>query len=134
KLLETGRSLNEEIWEAFEQVKQRRVLPSMRSMQFGGKPVEVAEARIYNCSFSYANRPEFFRECFYLLLCGVGVGFSVQTQHVAQLPSLPLRGEEIELPTHHHSVADSIEGWADAIDILFRSHWEGFLVEFDYSK
>lgn len=133
QLFSESRSLTDEIWEAFEQVKARRVLPSMRSLQFGGAAVESAEARIYNCSFSYADRPRFFAEAFYLLLCGVGVGFSVQKHHVARLPVLPVRADDMDLPVHHKKVADSIEGWSDAVSALFDSFQKGYLVEFDFS-
>ncbi len=128
------RSLFEEIWEAFDAVERRRVLPSMRSLQFGGPAIEANEARIYNCSFSHADRLAFFRECFYLLLSGVGVGFSVQTHHIAQLPALPERAADSDLPVRHITVGDSIEGWSDAVDALFHSHYEGWLSEFNFSE
>jgi len=127
-------SLFEAIWECFDDVADRRVLPSMRSLQFGGQAIEANEARIYNCSFSHANRTAFFRECFFLLLSGVGVGFSVQHHHVNQLPVLPERASDSELPVNHVTVADSIEGWSDAVDALVRSHYDGWLIEFNYSE
>ncbi|MFP4203454.1 MAG: ATP cone domain-containing protein [Opitutales bacterium] len=128
------RTLFEEIWNAFSAVENRQVLPSMRSLQFGGKAIEANEARIYNCSFSHADRLEFFRECFYLLLSGVGVGFSVQKHHVAALPPLPERAQDSELPVRHITVGDSLEGWSDALDALLRSHYEGWLAEFNFSQ
>jgi len=134
EVLGGDRSLFEEIWEAFDAVEQRRVLPSMRSLQFGGPAIEANEARIYNCSFSHADRLAFFRECFYLLLSGVGVGFSVQTHHIAHLPVLPERAAESDLPVRHITVGDSIEGWSDAVDALFHSHYEGWLAEFNFSQ
>lgn len=127
-------SLFEEIWEAFNGVEERRVLPSMRSLQFGGAAIEANEARIYNCSFSHADRVAFFRECFYLLLSGVGVGFSVQKHHVSALPPLPKREADSDLPVRHIGVGDSLEGWSDAIDALFASHYEGWLAEFNFSQ
>ncbi len=126
-------SLTDEIWTAFELVKERRILPSMRSVQFGGPAIEAAHARLYNCSFSFADRPAFFKEAFYLLLCGTGVGFSVQRHHVDRLPQLPVRGEEMELPVTHVTVADTIEGWADAIGALFDSYQAGTFAEFNFS-
>lgn len=126
-------SLAEEIRNAFELVRAKKVLPSMRSMQFGGKAIEVANARMFNCSFSPANRVSFFREFFYLLLCGCGVGFSVQKQHVVKLPVLAGRGDELDLPVKHVAVADTIEGWADALDSLFESFVKGDKVEFCFS-
>jgi ribonucleoside-diphosphate reductase alpha chain len=126
-------SLTDEIWTAFELVKQRKILPSMRSVQFGGPAIEAAHARLYNCSFSYADRPAFFREAFYLLLCGTGVGFSVQKHHVEKLPAFPVRGEEMELPVKHVTVPDTIEGWSDAIGSLFDSFYENTFAEFNFS-
>lgn len=134
KHLMFDRSLFEEIWEVFESIKKRRILPSMRSLQFGGLAIESNEARMYNCSYSYANRVAFFRECFYLLLSGVGVGFSVQKQHIAELPPLPDRLAVMDLPVRHIAIADTIEGWSDALDHLFRSHYEGWLAEFAYTQ
>lgn len=127
-------SLTDEIWEAFELVKSKSVLPSMRSLQFGGKAIEAAHGRLYNCSFSYADRPTFFREALYLMLCGVGVGFSVQTRHIEKMPPLPVRGEEMELPARHFTVEDSIEGWSDAIDALIQSYYQNYVAEFNFSK
>lgn len=134
EILGGTRSLFEEIWDAFEAVEHRKVLPSMRSLQFGGPAIEANEARIYNCSFSHADRTAFFRECFFLLLSGVGVGFSVQTHHVASLPSLPARAADNELPVRHIEIEDSVEGWSDAVDALLTSHYEGWLAEFNYSR
>lgn len=119
--------------QAFIAVSQRRVLPSMRSLQFGGDAVLRNHARLFNCAFSPVDRIEFFREYLFLLLAGTGCGFSVQWHHVKQLPALPLRGEELELPVVHHPVGDTIEGWADALHALMRSHWEGTKLEFNYS-
>jgi len=132
--LTEGQSLFEEIWEAFDAVEQRRALPSMRSLQFGGAAIEANEARIYNCSFSHVDRMAFFRECFYLLLSGVGVGFSVQRHHVENLPPLPERAADSDLPVRHIAIGDSIDGWSDAIDALFTSHHEGWLAEFNFSE
>ncbi|MEX2043717.1 MAG: recombinase, partial [Opitutus sp.] len=75
----------------------------------------------------------FFREYFFLLLSGCGVGFSVQKHHVAMLPPLPLRAAENDLPVRHSRVADTIEGWSDALHALVASYYEGAKVEFDYS-
>lgn len=128
------RNLFEEIWEAFDAVDQRQALPSMRSLQFGGEAIEANEARIYNCSFSHVNRTAFFKECFYLLLSGVGVGFSVQNHHISSLPPLPERAPDGDLPVRHITIGDSIEGWSDAIDSLFLSYYEGWLAEFNFSE
>lgn len=99
---------------AFVFVLERRVLPSMRSMQFGGEACLANNARIYNCSFTLCDRVRCFQEIFWLLLSGCGVGYSVQMQHVERLPVvLPMDGAVL-----HHIVADTIEGWADALGVL----------------
>jgi ribonucleoside-diphosphate reductase alpha chain len=116
-----------------EALQAKRILPSMRSLQFGGAAIEANHARMFNCAFTHVNRLAAFREAFFLLLSGTGVGFSVQRQHVAQLPPFPLRAPEGELPVVHHEVRDTIEGWADALDALFASYLQGTKVEFNYS-
>ncbi|MDR0536407.1 MAG: hypothetical protein LBG65_08705 [Puniceicoccales bacterium] len=129
-----GESLfSEQIAEAFAKVAARRVLPSMRSLQFGGEAIEKEEARMFNCAFTFINRIEAFGETLWLLLCGTGTGFSVQKRHIEQLPALPQRPVEDELVVAHHRVEDTIRGWADALDMLVRSYLNGTLVEFDYS-
>jgi ribonucleoside-triphosphate reductase len=120
-------------------MKERLVLGSQRALQFGGDPILQKEARIYNCTTSYCDRPRFFQECLWLLLCGCGAGFSVQRHHVAKLPPL-VRPEGMAEP---YAVQDSIEGWADALGVLLASygiaapefqHWSGQPVIFDYSQ
>ncbi|MDR1498272.1 MAG: hypothetical protein LBS59_07700 [Puniceicoccales bacterium] len=118
---------------AFAKVAAYRVLPSMRSLQFGGTAIEKEEARMFNCAFTFINRIEAFSETLWLLLCGTGTGFSVQTRHINELPIFPQRLPDDDLPVHHHHVADTITGWADALDALMRSYLNGSLVEFDYS-
>ena len=129
-----GRSLRSAIKKAFENVSEKRVLPSMRSMQFGGKAVEANESRIFNCSYSPANRPRFFQEYFFLLLSGTGCGFSVQKHHVAQLPSVKERGPEIGKTVEHFVIEDTIEGWADSLGKLMSSFFNGYHVEFSFEK
>ncbi len=114
-------------------LQRRAILPSMRSLQFGGAAIEANNARMFNCAFTHMDRLDAFRESFFLLLSGTGVGFSVQRQHVAQLPAFPLRAAENELPVVHHRVPDKLEGWADALDALLRSYLNGTKVEFNYS-
>ncbi len=115
---------------AKEMVKERRVLGSQRALQFGGKWVEAHPSRLFNCSFTHLDRPRVFAEIHYVLLCGAGVGFSVQKQHVAKLPEIKPVGKA----TLTHQVADSIEGWGDAIDALMTSYFTGGpAVRFDYS-
>lgn len=121
----------EELRWAFGLVKEKRVLPSMRSMQFGGLAMEVNNARGYNCSFTAIDRTRAFAEALFLLLSGTGVGFSVQQDHVDKLPSLKFINKKNVV---HHTIADNIEGWADALDRLIMSYVKGYYVEFNYSK
>lgn len=114
---------------SMNKVRAQETLPSMRSMQFGGEAIEVNHHRMYNCAFSLCDRPRFFAEAFYLLLCGCGVGFSVQKQHVAKLP--PLK-EVDETRVKHYIIPDDIEGWGYALEELFKGHIEGYYVEFAY--
>lgn len=106
--------------EAYKLVAERKVFPSMRSFQFGGEAILTNNTRIYNCSFRYADEPSFFNELMYLLLCGTGVGYSVQARHVNKLPSIKRPSED-----YVHTIEDSIEGWADAIKALFDAYLKG---------
>jgi len=120
-----------QIVRAYKQVFDKKVLPSMRSMQFGGKPIEVAPNRIFNCAFMPIDDWRAFSEAMFLLLGGTGVGYSVQKHHVEKLP-------EIRKPnpkrTRRFLIGDSIEGWADAVKTLVRSYFQGgSRVRFDFS-
>lgn len=121
--------LQRDIRWAFDLVREQRVLPSMRSMQFGGGAIEAANTRIYNCSFTLVDRIKAFSEALYLLLCGCGVGYSVQFDHVDKLPKLAFVDSKNVV---HHVIADTIEGWADAVDALMMSYVRGYHVEFSY--
>lgn len=124
-------ALREEIFAAFELVAQKKVLPSMRTMQFGGPAVEVNHCRAFNCCATHIDRPRAFGDILWLLLCGSGVGFSVQYDHVAKLPRLAFVNEDNVV---HHTIADKIEGWADALHALVQSYIDGSYIEFDYSQ
>jgi hypothetical protein len=99
------------ILRAYNYVREKRVLPSMRSMQFGGAAIEVNHNRIYNCSASLVDRTRVFAEAMFLLLSGCGVGYSVQIDHVEKLPPIAFINKKV---VKHHTVKDTIEGWADA--------------------
>ena len=130
----TGGTLGDAIHRAYGAVGQKRVLPSMRSLQFGGEAILRNHARLFNCAFSPVDRLEFFREYLFLLLAGTGCGFSVQRHHTDRLPVLPVRGEEMDLVVVHHTVGDTIEGWAGALHVLILSHYEHFKAEFNFSQ
>jgi len=112
--------LKNEIEEAYKLVYDKKVLPSMRSLQFAGKPIELNNARIFNCSFLPIDDWRSFSEIMFLLLSGCGVGYSVQTHHIEQLP-------EIKVPTKskRYLIGDSIEGWADAVRMLCKAYFTG---------
>ena len=123
--------LAEEIEAAYQLVHNKKVLPSMRSMQFGGKPIEVAPNRIYNCAFAPIDDWQVFSEVMFLLLGGTGVGYSVQKHHVEKLPPIQ---KPVSKRTRRFLVNDSIEGWADAVKALVRSYFQGgSRLRFDYS-
>jgi len=122
--------LESEIREKYQAVYDKRVLPSMRSLQFGGKPIEISPNRIYNCAYLPIDDWRSFGEVMFLLLGGTGVGFSVQKHHIEELP-------EINKPNPNRKrrflVADSIEGWADSIKVLMKSYFfGGSTIDFDF--
>lgn len=132
--------LEELIQFAEDQYKKKRVLGAQRALQFGGEQIFKHEARMFNCVSGHVSRPEFFQECMYLLLCGCGVGFSVQKQHIAQLPKLKKRFSK---KSKVFAVPDNIEGWSDAFGVLLSSYlekdapfpeYQGCHVAFDFSK
>jgi ribonucleoside-triphosphate reductase (thioredoxin) len=120
-----------EIHEAYEMVYERKALPSMRSMQFAGKSIEISPNRIYNCAYLPIDDLRAFGETMFLLLGGTGVGFSVQKHHVDKLPEIRKPN-----PNKHrrYLIGDSIEGWADAVKMLVKSYFEGgSTINFDFS-
>ena len=125
--------LGEEINEIYKNyVRTRKILPSMRSMQFGGKPVEISPNRVYNCAYLPIDSYIAFSESMFLLLGGTGVGYSVQRHHIEQLP-------EIRQPNNtrqrRYLINDSIEGWADAVKVLMECYMgvKKDSPKFDYS-
>ena len=123
--------LEGEIRSNYHHVYNKNVLPSMRSMQFAGKPIEVSPNRIFNCAYMPIDDLRAFGEAMFLLLGGTGVGFSVQRHHVDNLP-------EVHKPsgkrTRRYLISDSIEGWADAVKALVMSYFKGTSrLRFDFS-
>jgi len=123
--------LKDEIEESYKFVYAKKVLPSMRSMQFAGKPIEVAPNRIYNCAYLPIDDWRSFSETMFLLLGGTGVGYSVQKHHVEKLPEIRKPNKK---RTRRYLIGDSIEGWSDSIKVLLRSYFEGMSdIRFDFS-
>jgi len=105
----------------------------MRSLQFGGKSIEISPNRVYNCAYLPIDSVDSFNEIMFLLLGGTGVGYSVQNHHVSQLPSI---SKPHSKRTKRFLIGDSIEGWADAIKVLMKSYMgdkRNSKVDFDYS-
>ena len=125
--------LTEQIEEVYKSVYSKKVLPSMRSLQFGGKPIEISPNRVYNCAYLPIDHADSFHEIMFLLLGGTGVGYSVQHHHVNQLPPI---NKPYTKRTRRFLIGDSIEGWADAIKVLMKSYMgdrRSSKVTFDYS-
>ena len=124
--------LEEQIRDNYKLVYDKKILPSMRSMQFGGKPIEISPNRIYNCAYLPVETVDAFSEIMFLLLGGTGIGYSVQRHHVAKLPPV---NKPYPKRKRRFLIGDSIEGWADAIKVLMKSYLNGksSRIEFDYS-
>lgn len=120
--------LKEGIEESAKMIREKKVLPSMRALQFAGAAAEVNNSRIYNCCFLPIDSLHSFSETMFLLLGGTGVGYSVQKHHVAQLPTIKVPGKK-----RNYLIEDSIMGWADAVKVLMKAYFEGsFMPTFDF--
>ena len=115
--------------------KRRLLLGSQRSLQFGGEAVLKKHARSYNCTSCYLDHPRRFAQSLYLLLCGAGVGYSVQDHHVAQLPEIKDKETLLYMDYERFEIPDTIEGWADALDALVSAYMgdRDTLPDFDFS-
>jgi len=125
--------LSDDIENTYKLVYAKKVLPSMRSLQFSGKPIEISPNRLYNCSYLPIDSIDSFNETMFLLLSGCGVGYSVQQHHVKQLPNVIKPFDKRE---RRFVIGDSIEGWSDAIKVLIKSYMgskRSSKIKFDYS-
>ncbi len=122
--------LNSEIRSNSKFIYDKKVLPSMRALQFAGQAIEKTESRIYNCCYLPIDDYRAFSEVMFLLLGGTGVGYSVQTNHIDKLPEIRKPNKE-----QKYLVGDSVEGWADAIRHLIASYFglRNTKPKFDYS-
>jgi ribonucleoside-diphosphate reductase alpha chain len=114
--------LEQEIRDNYKFVYDKKCLPSMRSMQFAGKPIEISPNRIYNCAFAPMDDWRVFSEIMFLLLGGTGVGYSVQQHHVDALPEIRKPNAD---KTRRFLIGDSIEGWADSISVMVKAYFFG---------
>jgi ribonucleoside-triphosphate reductase len=129
-MVEKYPSLAHEIPAVMTWVREKKVLPSMRAMQFAGAAIARNHSRIYNCAYLPVDDIRAFSETMFLLLGGTGVGYSVQRHHVDKLP--PIRRAT---KTKKFLVGDSLEGWADAVKVLLKAYFgiSDYLPEFDYN-
>lgn len=132
-------AVKEDLEFAKKMMFKKRILGSQRALQFGGYPILTHNEKIFNCAASYADRVRVFQEFENLLLCGCGVGMSLQWHHVNQLPKIVKRTDKEKT----FVVEDSIEGWGDAVGVLVSSYFSedqafpeyfGCRVNFDFSK
>ena len=131
--IKTYPQLKDQIEEKYKLVYEKKVLPSMRSLQFGGKPIEISPNRVYNCAYLPIDHIDSFHEVMFLLLGGTGVGYSVQNHHVNKLPPI---NKPYDKRRRRFLIGDSIEGWADAIKVLMKSYMgdrRSSRISFDYS-
>lgn len=128
---ERGTFLPESLWaQLHTAILNQDVLPSMRALMTAGPALKRDEVAAYNCAFLAINRVEAFKEAMYVLMCGVGVGFSVERQHVSKLPVIPVLHKSDEVIV----VEDSKYGWADALHELLSSLYDGRIPSWDVSK
>ena len=120
KYADKSQEVHDLIDQSYDFMAKKRILGSQRALQFGGDPIFSHNARIYNCTVSFIDRLRFFQECMYMLLCGCGVGFSVQKHHIDKLPNL-MTGKE---GFAKYTIPDTIEGWSDAVGILVSSYFD----------
>lgn len=121
--------LKEQIDRAYQLVYDKKILPSMRSLQFGGKPIELNNSRINNCSYLPIDHYKSFSETMFLLLSGCGVGYSVQFAHISKLPPIIKNNR-----SKRYVIEDSIIGWAESIRVLIKAYLgHGAKPKFDFS-
>ena len=128
--------LDSELSAIADAYKRRLLLGSQRSLQFGGHAVLSKHARSYNCTSCYVDHPSRFAQSLYLLLCGAGVGYSVQDHHVAQLPTIKPKDTLLHMDYEAFLIPDTIEGWAEALDALIDAYMgeRTTLPDFDFSQ
>lgn len=123
---------NNDYLEAINSYKNKLFIGSQRALQFGGDPILKKHCRLFNCSATYIDRLEVFKEIEWVLLCGCGVGVSVEKQHINKLP---LMIDNLSKEISNVQIEDSIEGWALAINTLINYYFveNTPYPKFDYS-
>lgn len=122
----------EEYEEVREAILKQEVMPSMRLMQFAGEPARRCNTCAYNCTFIAPTKIEDFAEIMYLSMQGCGVGFTVESQNIEQLPQIKKQVKNYQITTH--TVVDSKEGWCDALTLGLKTWYDGGDIEFDFSQ
>jgi len=117
--------------ELFSAIKNLELMPSMRAMMTAGKSADRDNTCVYNCSYLPVDDPKSFDEAMFILLCGTGVGFSVESKYISQLPEVPDRLFDSE---HTIAVHDSKEGWAKSLRLLLANLWAGEIPKWDVSN
>ncbi|MEK9182147.1 MAG: ATP cone domain-containing protein [Patescibacteria group bacterium] len=117
--------------EVREAILNQEAMPSMRLLQFAGPAARKTNVCAYNCSFIAPSTFQDFAEIMYISMCGTGVGFSVESQNIQALPQIKSQTGK-KLPTH--IIADTKEGWADALYLGIKTWYEGNDIEFNYSQ
>jgi ribonucleoside-diphosphate reductase alpha chain len=117
--------------ELFAAIKNLELMPSMRAMMTAGKSADRDNTCVYNCSYLPVDDPKSFDEAMFILLCGTGVGFSVESKYITLLPEVP---EKLFESDHTISVHDSKEGWAKSLRLLLANLWAGEIPKWDVSN
>ena len=117
--------------EIFDGIYNLDLMPSMRGMMTAGKSADRDNTCVYNCSYLPVDDPKSFDEAMFILLCGTGVGFSVESSNINKLPEVP---ETLYDSEHSIAVHDSKEGWAKALRLLLAHLWAGEIPKWDVSK
>jgi ribonucleoside-triphosphate reductase (thioredoxin) len=126
--ISNNQQLKDKIYDAIYNLK---VMPSMRAMMTAGKSADRDNTCVYNCSYLPVDDPKSFDEAMFILLCGTGVGFSVESKYTSQLPDVP---EQLFESEHVIAVHDSKEGWAKALRLLIAHLYAGEVPKWDVSK
>lgn len=127
-----GNKLEDSLYsELREGILKHEAMPSMRLLQFAGTPAKITNVCAYNCSYIAPTTFQDLAEIMYISMCGGGAGWSVESQNVQKFPQIELQ-DGTKLPTF--VIADSKEGWCDALAFGLRTWAGGADVEFDYSQ
>ena len=115
----------------YKAIFNHEVMPSMRAMMTAGKSADRDNTCVYNCSYLPVDDPKSFDEAMFILLCGTGVGFSVESKNISNLPEIP---DRLYKSDHTIVVHDSKEGWAKSLRLLLANLWAGEIPKWDVSK